>query len=172
MFKENSSLFLNNLLYKNNFFDYSVYFFAEILPYVLIAFALIYFLFIKKEVLKSLLLSLVVLSSLALSEVLKFIFVQDRPFLVFSEIKPLLILNGVGSSFPSGHAIVFAALATAVYFENKKLGIVFFIGAFLIGISRVISGVHYLQDIVAGFLIGFLVIALSYRFIGKLRNKS
>jgi len=172
VFKENSSLFLNNLLYKNSFFDYSVYFCAEVLPYILLASALIYFFFIKKEILKALLVSFIVTTSVFLSELLKFFFVHDRPFLALLIIKPLFILDGVGSSFPSGHAIVFAALATAVYFENKKLGIVFSVGAFLIGLSRAISGVHYLQDIAVGFLIGFLVVFLSYKFIGKLRNKS
>ncbi len=171
MLGQNSSIFLNTLLYRNNYFDYSVYFFAQILPFVLFLIVIVYFFWIKKDVFRFYSLCLVILASLAVSEILKFIFAHPRPFVAITEFTPLFTFGGT-DSFPSGHATVFSALATAVYFENKKLGIFFILCALFMGIARVVAGVHYLVDILAGFFIGFLLVFISYKFIGKLRNKS
>jgi len=171
VFGQGSSIFLNALLHKNNYFDYSIYFFAQILPFVLFLIVIIYFFWVKKDILRFYSLCLVILASLAVSEILKFIFAHPRPFVAIAEFTPLFTFGGI-DSFPSGHATVFSALATAVYFENKKLGIFFILCTLFMGIARVIAGVHYLGDILAGFFIGFLLVFMSYRFIGKLRNKS
>lgn len=66
-------------------------------------------------------------------------------------------------SFPSGHATFMFALATSVYFFDKKMGIALYLLALLTGISRVYVGVHYWYDIVAGLLFGVVVAyAISY----------
>ncbi|MDQ5883099.1 MAG: hypothetical protein QG654_10 [Patescibacteria group bacterium] len=171
MLGQDISIYLNSFLFKSNLFDYFIYFLAEVLPFVLFGVITVYFFFIKKDSLRFLSICLIAVTSLALSEILKFIFSHPRPFLALSEIAPLFTLGGM-DSFPSGHATVFGALTTAVYFENKKLGLLFIFGSLLIGIARVFSGVHYLIDILAGFAIGFLIVFLSYKYIGKLRNKS
>jgi undecaprenyl-diphosphatase len=44
-----------------------------------------------------------------------------------------------------------------MFFLNKKWGIIFTIIALLIGLSRVIIGVHYPFDILGGFVVGILV---------------
>mgnify|MGYP001558745976 FL=1 len=67
-------------------------------------------------------------------------------------------------SFPSGHATFFFALATAVYFYNKKWGIGFFIATIFITVSRVIAGIHYPSDIIGGAFIGILVAYATYYF--------
>jgi membrane-associated phospholipid phosphatase len=80
-------------------------------------------------------------------------------------VKPLILLfvhrarpNGMEfDSFPSGHALFFFAIAAVVYRYNKKLGIVFFIGATLMGIGRVLDGLHWTTDILAGAALGILV---------------
>lgn len=171
MLGQNSSIFLNTLLYRNNYFDYSIYFLAQILPFVLILIVAIYFLGIKKDLFRFSSICLIVLTSFAVSEILKFMFAHPRPFVAISEFAPLFMFGGT-DSFPSGHATIFSALATAVYFENKKLGIFFILCTLFMGIARAVAGVHYLLDILAGFLIGSLLVIISYKFIGKLRNKS
>ncbi|MEZ4103583.1 MAG: phosphatase PAP2 family protein [Candidatus Paceibacterota bacterium] len=170
MFGQESSILLNSLLYKNNIFDYFVYFFAQIFPFLLMIVVFVFFLIIKKDIKAFLTVCLVTASSWSLTEILKFIFSHPRPFLSIPEFSPLFVFGG-NDSFPSGHATVFAAVAMAVYFENRKLGIFFIFSALIISISRVISGVHYLADILAGLLLGFVIVYLSYKYIGKLRNK-
>ncbi len=171
MFGQEISIYLNSFLYKSNLLDYFIYFIAQILPFILLIFVFVYFLVIKKDVKDFFLLALVIGFSWGFSEILKFIFSTPRPFVGITDFSPLFIF-GENDSFPSGHATVLGALAMAVYYENKKLGVCFAICAILISLARVISGVHYLADVLAGLLVGFLIVYLGYKYLGKLRNKS
>jgi len=83
----------------------------------------------------------------------------------------LMIIEETGFSFPSGHAMmIFAFFALAIHFvyktiQNKPLKITF-ISVFSliiagIGFSRIYLGVHYLSDILAGFLISYVLVAIS-----------
>jgi undecaprenyl-diphosphatase len=64
------------------------------------------------------------------------------------------------SSFPSDHAVLFFALATGMYFVNRKLGILLYLHAFfVICLPRIFLGIHFPTDILGGALLG---IALAY----------
>lgn len=72
-------------------------------------------------------------------------------------------------SFPSAHATMSAAAATAIamltVFPSSIVGIITMAGcvifALLIGISRLVVGVHYLADVTVGWLLG-IVVASGY----------
>lgn len=81
---------------------------------------------------------------------------SPRPFLLFEEIKPLFIHGGL-DSFPSGHSMVFATLATSLFFVNKKIGILFAGISLIVGLSRVACGVHFPIDVIAGYIGGIIV---------------
>jgi membrane-associated phospholipid phosphatase len=58
------------------------------------------------------------------------------------------------SSFPSGHAASAAAFATGAAIELPGLAPGVFTLALAVGASRVVTGVHYPSDVLAGFAIG------------------
>ena len=58
------------------------------------------------------------------------------------------------SSFPSGHAASAAAFATGVTMEMPGLAVVACPLALAVAASRVVTGVHYPSDVLAGFAIG------------------
>jgi undecaprenyl-diphosphatase len=58
------------------------------------------------------------------------------------------------SSFPSGHASGYFALATAVFFWNRSWGAVFYLSAFVNAVARVFIGVHWPVDVFAGACVG------------------
>lgn len=91
-----------------------------------------------------------------LVQVLKYIFHQPRPFLILDNVR-LLFEHGGYNSFPSGHATFFAALATAVFLRHRRAGLILWVGALLIGLARVVSGVHFPADILAGFVLGAII---------------
>jgi diacylglycerol kinase family enzyme/membrane-associated phospholipid phosphatase len=58
------------------------------------------------------------------------------------------------TSFPSGHAASAAAFATGVALEKPSLAAPVIVLAAAVGASRVVTGVHYPSDVLAGFAIG------------------
>jgi len=90
------------------------------------------------------------------AEIIRSIWFRPRPFVIQSFI-PLINQSPKEASFPSGHATFFFALATIVYYYNKKAGIIFFIASFLIAIARIFVGVHWPSDVLAGAVLGILM---------------
>ena len=77
---------------------------------------------------------------------------RTRPFLVHPA--HVLVAKSFDASFPSIHATAAFAVATAVLFYNRTMGIVFLALAGLIALSRVFIGLHYPGDVVGGALLG------------------
>ncbi|GAA0438247.1 phosphatase PAP2 family protein [Lentibacillus halophilus] len=88
--------------------------------------------------------------------------------------------NAEGYSFPSGHAMIpmvcygFLAYLLARKLRSDKKAIAirsgFALLIFLIGISRYVINVHYLTDVLAGFIFGFvylMVLIYVYEWLGK-----
>lgn len=86
---------------------------------------------------------------------------RPRPFAVHQEIaQSVAILDQY--SFPSGHtlhAVVFAIVAS-IYFPALAI----WVGGFaaLVALSRLVLGVHYPTDVLAGAIIGTLIAGISF----------
>lgn len=174
--------FLNNLAGKNPVFDALTIFFAEYLGYFLILFFLAFLFFSgfpKRQKIKIFLVgfSSMIIARFGIASLIRFFYHRPRPF-VDHGVNQLIMNNGF--SFPSGHAAIFFALAAIIYFypnrelnasngaSNKKWGIYFFVAAFLMGLARVIAGVHYPSDIIGGAVIGILSACAIFYFVKKL----
>lgn len=91
-------------------------------------------------------------SRLIVTEIIRFFYVKPRPFEVMDVYR--LIDHSTGSAFPSGHAAFFFAFAAAVFLCNRLWGSIFFAGAILISVSRVVGGIHWPADILGGAIVG------------------
>jgi undecaprenyl-diphosphatase len=156
---------LNNFAGQCGFFDKAVIFLADYSQYFLAALFLLFLFFScysrkKKIVVLSVTAVSAILARFGIVAVIRYLFYRPRPFLVLP-VQQLTSNNG--SSFPSGHAAFFFAMATAIYLYNKKWGIIFFVASGLMAVSRVIGGVHYPLDIIAGALIGAVVAYAIFR---------
>lgn len=97
----------------------------------------------------------------------KFLIHFGRPFTV--GIQSFYEYGGY-DSFPSGHALVFMSLAVTVFKFHKIWGSLFILLAIIIGIFRVVVGVHWPLDIIVGWITGVIIGALSVRFIKKIAS--
>lgn len=78
-----------------------------------------------------------------------------RPYEVY-EFTPLINRKSTGKSFPSRHVFSIFIIATLLYFQCAFIGILFFILGVMLAIIRVITGVHFWYDVLAGAVIGVL----------------
>lgn len=146
---------INQSAFKWFWLDFLGVFLANYFVYFFVAFLLLFLLKFKKcwgMVLKAMVAA--VLARFVIVDFIRWIYPRYRPF-VGENIN--LLINKVNQfAFPSGHAAFCFGLATIVYFYNKKVGILFFIFAFLISVARIFVGVHWPLDILAGAAVGVL----------------
>src|SRR3989344_5189935 len=100
--------------------------------------------------------------TLIIAHFLKILINMPRPFDAIANVSALFTESG--QAFPSGHAAFFSALAFAIFFINKKAGYVFMLFALLIGLARIMAGVHFPVDILGGFTLGIAVAFLVEKY--------
>jgi len=134
-------------------------------PIVFIVMVTFFYIIYNKRFAKNLALSLLFTSYL--NEFFKNIFIDPRPATNI-DLGEVTLENPAGLietsyGFPSGHTS--SAVATWGYIGydfRKRLYIVIILGiiVFLVALSRMIVGVHDLQDVIGGFSLGFVVLLL------------
>ena len=102
-------------------------------------------LFRKRNKLMFLWLSLVL--SFLVATILKILVARERP--------DLALIPEDSFSFPSRHAAIAFTILPFMFKETKLW--YWWIIVIVIGLSRLISGVHYLSDVIAGALIGYYI---------------
>jgi len=159
--------FFNNFAFQNKFVDVLIVFAANWLIWWLVL-GVFFLFFLKKITLKNIfqILALALVAWL-IAEIIKFFYFSPRPFLELSGVK-LLFNHGLNESSPSGHTTLAFALATAIAFiTNYKISFIFFTGALLVGLSRIVAGIHWPLDILTGAILGIITII----FFQWLKNK-
>lgn len=91
---------------------------------------------------------------------------RPRPYEAF-DVPPVIKKDTKGHSFPSRH--VFSATIIAMTFILHSpffvLGLIFMVVSLLLAVVRVVSGVHYISDVVAGILIAVVAAVVGYLMI-------
>ena len=107
----------------------------------------------------------VALTAMALSSlvvlIVNAIFFRPRPFVGHDV--TLLFYQPTDSSFPSNAVAAAFAIAAAVWGVNRRVGVLFFLGAGTYSFARVFAGVHYPADVLAGIAIAFVITFLVFR---------
>ncbi len=94
------------------------------------------------------------LLGLAVGALITAVWDRPRPF-VAGHYTPLFA-HGADSSFPSDHLLMLGALAGAAWMAWRPAALMTAALALAVGVARVIAGIHYIGDVLAGFVIGGL----------------
>lgn len=104
----------------------------------------------------------------------KSIFGRERPDV-------LQLVHEGSYSYPSGHAavsVVMYGLLAFYIFKNVKskkmknfLIVMCIVAPIVIGLSRVYLGIHYMTDIIGGWILGILMTIVSYKLYNLFENK-
>jgi len=72
------------------------------------------------------------------------------------DIKPLLDRDSPGQSMPSRHVFSATIISMACLHASLSLGIILLVLSALLGLVRVLGGVHYPKDVVVGYIYGLV----------------
>jgi len=102
---------------------------------------------------------------LGLNQILLLMIDRPRPYI--DGLTTLIVPPSVDPAFPSDHVTaVFAIAITFVLGRLRKRALLFLAGAFLVALSRVFVGIHYVGDVLGGALTGAVaavVVSVAYR---------
>lgn len=99
----------------------------------------------------------VVVAAYLVNDLVKSAFHEQRPCRTL-HVVTVEACPGLGDwSFPSNHAAIAAAAATALWLTDRRLGAIAVPAALLMAASRVWIGVHYPHDVLVGLVTGALV---------------
>lgn len=99
---------------------------------------------------------------------LKNLIARERPCWLDSSVE-LLIKNPHDFSFPSGHTLHSFIGAASLWKTDRRMGYAALPVAILIAFSRLYLYVHFPTDILAGVILGILIVILVYYFGEKIR---
>ena len=151
--------------------DWIILVLANKLHVVVLLIAFIYALTISKQLQKKIILLSAVAFPLSfvLSRISSYFYFNPRPFVV-GEFTPL-VQHVADNGFPSDHVLLVATVSMVIFLFNRPIGVGLILISILVGLGRVLSGVHHVVDIIGSFVIAFIAVYISYIFINKFVNK-
>lgn len=102
------------------------------------------------------------------SEGLKLLFTQQRPCQLEERLMEAAGCPGLSDyAFPSNHATTAAALAAAVAVMAPRLARVVVVIAAAVAVARVVGGMHYVHDVLAGALLGWVTVICAVALLRR-----
>lgn len=158
--------------------DRLVFFLADILPWLMVGVGLWIFFSGKTKVQKEqnqeeILIALAaVLIAVGIRWLIGEAFDRPRPFLTYPEIHHLSLVSPGSVSFPSSHAFLLFTYSGVIYFigNHRKVGILLLALSAIVVMARVVAGVHYPSDVVAGAVLGLglaKLLSLQSKWVGE-----
>ena len=112
-------------------------------------------------------------------QVLMYVFIPASGFVILSflrkkinaprpyeewDIKPLLDRDSPGQSMPSRHVFSATNISMACLHASLSVGVILLVFSALLGLVRVLGGVHFPKDVVVGYMCGLVWGVLFFLF--------
>ena len=105
--------------------------------------------------------ALVPLGVLIIVSVMRYIINTKRPYEKYNY-TPVVKKDTKGKSFPSRHTASAFIIAMVFLYIDTTLGVIMLVLATIIAITRVLSGVHFIHDVIGGALISIITGILCF----------
>lgn len=160
----------NSLVGKNYWLDLKLIFLSVYLIYLIPVFLVILWFVYKKGRETSLRATVVgAIGWLVVTPLISKLWFRERPLDNTLIPSKEIVFHRPTYSFPSDHALFLFALATGFYLGGeRKISYFLYIVAVLVSLSRVIVGVHFIGDVLVGWIIGGIVAWLAWKYRSKL----
>lgn len=108
----------------------------------------------------------ILVTGTSLSCTVKFLFAAPRPYWISAEVQPGSVEStfGLPSTHAQNSAALWGVLAAGVPAQKRWAWGAAFLIAFLVGFSRLYLGMHFVHDVLAGWLIGYMLLFLFLKF--------
>lgn len=148
---------LNKFMWNHPFIKSCTHFAARFCPYMV---GIFYMLFLLKIFLDRphnlLILAAEPIAVLAITTILRIVINRKRPSEKYN-LEPIDGSKKTGHSFPSIHVAFSLSIALAVLRYGPNMGLLLSALAIIITVTRLLSGVHYITDIIASIVISIIV---------------
>lgn len=156
---------LNRFMHNHTVLSKLSVFVCKLITYLIYVFYPLFLLYVYiKENDMFLMLTAVPLVSIIILSVVRFFINKPRPYEKLPII-PLYNKKTVGKSFPSRHTFAIFIIAFSVLNVSIPLGAVIIFSAIILAALRIVSGVHYISDVAAGFIFAAVAGAIGYIII-------
>ena len=105
--------------------------------------------------------TLIPLCTLIAVTVIRALINARRPYEVYNYTPPVHA-DKKGKSFPSRHTVCAFIIAMAFLYVQTNIGVIMLVIASVIGLTRVLAGVHFIRDVISGAAIGILIGVLGF----------
>lgn len=99
--------------------------------------------------------------SFAIVSLFRKIISAPRPYEVYDFV-PALKKDTVGKSFPSRHVFSIFMVAFTIMQSSVIIGVLVMILGACLAVIRVIGGVHFIKDVIAGFAMALVIAVICY----------
>jgi undecaprenyl-diphosphatase len=143
-------------------FDAMIVFAAKYLFLLILAAAFVYWLVAPLPTKKYLLILGIIVgaASLGAGRLIAHFYFDPRPF-VAGHFTPL-IPHEPDNGFPSDHTLLSSAVAATVTACNPALGIALWVVTLIVGVARVLSGLHHAIDVAGSIVIAAAAAAIAH----------
>lgn len=129
---------------------------AQISPYLIAgiyALSVIYTVFFARQFLASVIIK--PLCAFIIVTIIRKIYNRPRPCITM-HLTPL-IGHKTGESFPSRHTVSAFSIALALFHLSLPLGWLTMIVAIIVGLTRILCGLHHISDVIAAIIISLII---------------
>jgi undecaprenyl-diphosphatase len=101
--------------------------------------------------------------ALVIAAALGHLWPEPRPF-VAGHFAPL-VPHGSDPGFPSDHLTALGAMTAGAWLAWRRVGLVLLLVSLVVAAGRVLAGLHYPVDVLAGFVTGGACASLAWRLL-------